>query len=68
MDFTIKYVIIVFSACSTFLCEEISVFQLTENIPVKEGGDAVLSCNFGMKVKYVAKIKSYYFSICRSSS
>ena len=23
------------------------MFHLTENIPVKEGGDAILSCNFG---------------------
>ena len=29
------------------LCEHISVFQLAENVPVKEGGDAVLYCNFG---------------------
>ena len=30
-----------------FTFEEISVFHLTENVPVKEGGDAVLSCDFG---------------------
>ena len=29
------------------LCEHISVFQLAENVPVNEGGDAVLYCNFG---------------------
>ena len=23
------------------------MFQLTENMPLKEGGDAILSCNFG---------------------
>ena len=38
------------------------MFQLTENIPVKEGGDAILSCNFGKNenvyydVIYVIKI------------
>ena len=37
-----------------FTCEEISVFHLTENLPVKEGGDAVLSCDFG-KFKLLSK-------------
>ena len=42
-----------FSYCAPLLCEEISVFHPTENVPVKEGGDAVLFCNFGIKESYM---------------
>ena len=34
----------------SFAEEIVSVFELTENIHVREGGDATLKCNFGKKI------------------
>ena len=41
------------------------MFQLTENIPVKEGGDAILSCNFGKNENVYFVIKMLNLQLCK---
>ena len=41
------------------------MFQLTENIPVKEGGDAILSCNFGKNENLYYVIKICNLRLCK---
>ena len=37
------------------------MFRLTENIPVKEGGDAILSCNFGIRNRKCNRAETLLF-------
>ena len=41
------------------------MFHLTENIPVKEGGDATLSCNFGKNENVYFVIKMSDLQLCK---
>ena len=41
------------------------MFHLTENIPVKEGGDAILSCNFGKNENVYFVIKMLNLQLCK---